>query len=84
MQISDLHWGDTHGTVNGNRVAALQCSAAAPCHNINIFNNNLTALDSGKPSEEYLCEQVDDVSGFECTGPCDGKCPRSVSRTVCQ
>lgn len=79
LQISDLYWGNIHGTLNGNRVAALQCSAEAPCQGVNIFNNSLIGLDGGEVSGEYLCEEVEGITGFECTGACDGNCPRSVS-----
>ncbi|SMQ50721.1 unnamed protein product [Zymoseptoria tritici ST99CH_3D7] len=77
FEISDLNWGDTHGTIRSERIAALQCSATKPCHNINIFNNSLTALDTKKPAETFLCEQVKDTCGFTCTEECNGRCPRS-------
>ncbi|KAL9530891.1 Alpha-L-rhamnosidase [Sphaerulina musiva] len=74
--ISSLHWGLTHGTLKGDRIATLQCSAVAPCSNIHLFDNDLYALDQHlKPADSYLCEQVVNPTGFNCTGPCAGQCP---------
>lgn len=74
--ISSLHWGRTHGTLKGDRIATLQCSAVAPCSNIHLFDNDLYALDQHlKPADSYLCEQVVNPTGFNCTGPCAGQCP---------
>ncbi|CAK4032292.1 glycoside hydrolase family 28 [Lecanosticta acicola] len=75
FQISDMHWGNANGTLKGDRVATLQCSAAAPCYNIELSNNTLWALDQNIPSSSYLCEQVENAIGFHCTGACDGQCP---------
>ncbi len=75
-QVSDMHWGNARGTLKGDRVATLQCSAEAPCTNISLFDNDLWALDQDRPSDSYLCEEVVNPCGFNCTGACDGKCPR--------
>ncbi|USW56092.1 Putative glycoside hydrolase, family 28, pectin lyase/virulence factor [Septoria linicola] len=76
FQISDMHWGKAKGTLKGDRVATLQCSAEAPCTNINLFDNDLWALDQNIPSYSYLCEEVVNPTGFNCTGACNGQCPR--------
>ncbi|KAF7190679.1 Alpha-L-rhamnosidase rgxB [Pseudocercospora fuligena] len=75
FQISDIHWGNAQGSLKGDRVATLQCSAAAPCYNIELFNNYLWALDQDIQATSYLCEAVENTIGFNCTGACDGQCP---------
>ncbi|KAK4497820.1 hypothetical protein PRZ48_010474 [Zasmidium cellare] len=74
FQITDMNWGNARGTLKGDRVATLQCSGAAPCTDINLYDNDLQALDQNIPATSYLCDNVDDPQGFECTGPCNGQC----------
>lgn len=81
FQIEDMHWGNIQGTVQGKTVATLQCSAAAPCPGIELFNNTLESLGTNQTAYEYLCDNVVDTEGFECTGPCDGDCPQYVFRS---
>ncbi|KAI0021183.1 pectin lyase fold/virulence factor [Xylariomycetidae sp. FL0641] len=76
FKVEDMHWGDTVGTLKGNTVASLDCSAAAPCTNIDISNNNLTVAGSGDPATAFLCDNVEDPEGFACTAECtDDTCP---------
>ncbi|PVH93906.1 glycoside hydrolase family 28 protein [Periconia macrospinosa] len=74
FQIDGMHWGNTTGTVKQNKVVSLQCSGAAPCTNINIFNNDWKILKNGSIPTTYLCSNVKDPKGFKCTG----KAPNSA------
>ncbi|KAF2720934.1 glycoside hydrolase family 28 protein [Polychaeton citri CBS 116435] len=76
FQVRDMYWGDSSGTITGENIATLQCSAAAPCTDVTLFNNQLLAADSNEPVSRYLCDNVVKPQGFNCTGPCDGNCPR--------
>jgi len=75
FKISDMHWGNARGTVTRDNVATLDCSKEAPCADIELFNNELT-LGDGREVKGYLCDNVDGEIGFECTAPCDGRCPK--------
>jgi len=75
FKISDMHWGNTRGTVARDTVATLDCSAEAPCENIELFDNKVTLADGGEV-KAYLCDNVDGEIGFKCTAPCDGRCPK--------
>ncbi|OAG06774.1 exo-polygalacturonase [Paraphaeosphaeria sporulosa] len=68
FHIDNMHWGNTTGTTKNNLVLSLQCSGAAPCTNINIFDNDLTVHKNGTTPTEFLCSNVDDPKGFKCTG----------------
>lgn len=68
FHIDDMRWGNTTGTTMNNLVLSLQCSGEAPCTNINIFNNDLTVQKNGSVPKEFLCSNVDDPKGFNCTG----------------
>jgi hypothetical protein len=63
------------GTTQSTRAVSLQCSAVAPCTDIGIFDVDLT-LANGTMAGEYLCGNVEDNSGFTCTGkPCEKPSP---------
>lgn len=77
FKISDMHWGDARGTVRNERVATLDCSGEAPCERIELFDNDLTLVgDNERKAGVYLCDNVEGEIGFECTEPCNGRCPR--------
>lgn len=76
FQISDMHWGNAHGTTRSDRVATLDCSAEAPCERVQLFDNDLTVAGDGRDVQTYLCDNVVDQVGFECTEPCNGRCPK--------
>lgn len=72
FQIRDVSINDLVGTTASSRVASLQCSAVAPCTNIGIFNTDLE-FTNGTTAAEYLCGNVKDPKGWECTGAvCEG------------
>lgn len=75
FKISDLHWGNARGTLRGDRVATLDCSGEAPCEGIELFDNDLTVAGDGQAAKVYLCDNVDGEIGFECSEPCNGRCP---------
>lgn len=68
FKIEGMHWGNTKGTSSGDKVVSLQCSGAAPCTNITIFDNDLTVEKNGTVPKSYLCSNVVDPVGFNCTG----------------
>ncbi|KAJ4358430.1 uncharacterized protein N0V89_003013 [Didymosphaeria variabile] len=68
FHIENMHWGNTTGTTKNNLVLSLQCSGAAPCTNIDIFDNDLKVQSNGTKPEEFLCSNVEDPKGFNCTG----------------
>ncbi|TWU73367.1 hypothetical protein ED733_001029 [Metarhizium rileyi] len=71
FQIRDVAFRGITGTTMSTRAASLQCSAVAPCTNLGIFDVNLT-LSSGTAADEYLCGNVKNNVGFNCTGkPCE-------------
>ncbi|KAI0426546.1 pectin lyase-like protein [Xylaria sp. FL1042] len=67
FQIRDVTVNGLKGTTKSSRVASLQCSAVAPCTNIDIFHAELT-LSNGTLAAEYLCGNVKNQTGWECTG----------------
>ncbi|KAJ6078436.1 hypothetical protein N7467_008189 [Penicillium canescens] len=72
FQIKDVEIDGLSGTSKSTRVASLQCSAVAPCTNISIFDTALH-LSNGTDVEGYLCGNVANPIGFNCTGtPCVG------------
>ncbi|MBE3044300.1 hypothetical protein IMZ48_17375 [Candidatus Bathyarchaeota archaeon] len=59
------------GTTSSSRVASLQCSAVAPCTGIGLVDVDLK-FDNGTRAGDYLCGNVEEEHGFECTGkPCE-------------
>ena len=72
FQIKNVVIDGLSGTSKSTRVASLQCSAVEPCTNITMVNTSLH-LDNGTAANGYLCGNVIDPTGFECTGvPCVG------------
>ncbi|KAI0535690.1 pectin lyase-like protein [Xylaria digitata] len=67
FQIRDITITGLKGTTKSSQVASLQCSAVAPCTNISILDTELEFSD-GTVASEYLCGNVKDQKGWECTG----------------
>lgn len=73
LSISDLHWGNTTGTLTGGEVATLQCSSAQEgggCEGVVLEGNELTHAGDGTEVKGYKCANVVSKEGFECTGDC--------------
>ncbi|KAK7046551.1 galacturan 1,4-alpha-galacturonidase B [Favolaschia claudopus] len=68
FQIRDITLTGIQGTSNSPRVASLQCSAVAPCDNIALSEIDVT-LSNGTQISQYLCGNVENPRGFNCTGP---------------
>jgi galacturan 1,4-alpha-galacturonidase len=68
FQISDFSIDTVGGTLQTDVVASMQCSGAAPCEGIAIRNVLFTAHESGATARQYLCSNVENPDGFECTG----------------
>lgn len=72
FQIRNLEVKNLSGTTESSRVASLQCSAEAPCTGIGLVDVDLR-FENGTQAGEYLCGNVQEEYGFECTGePCEG------------
>ncbi|PLB46165.1 galacturan 1,4-alpha-galacturonidase B [Aspergillus steynii IBT 23096] len=72
FQIRDITVANLSGTTKSSRVASLQCSAVAPCTDIGLLDVDLK-LTNGTAARQYLCGNVKDPKGFNCTGPvCEG------------
>lgn len=72
FQLRDITVTNLSGTSAKSRVASLQCSAVAPCTRITLSDIDLQ-LANGTTAAEYLCGNVKEARGFECTGPvCEG------------
>ncbi|KAJ5288155.1 hypothetical protein N7478_003841 [Penicillium angulare] len=67
FQIKNVEIDRLFGTSESTQVTSLQCSAVAPCTNITVLEANLQ-LDNGTQAEQYLCGNVVNPIGFECTG----------------
>ncbi|KAL9534705.1 Alpha-L-rhamnosidase [Sphaerulina musiva] len=68
FEISDLRWHNIRGTQKRLQAVDIQCSAAAPCHDINITNVEMILADTGAPATEYQCSNVVHPIGFVCDG----------------
>ncbi|KAF2165295.1 glycoside hydrolase family 28 protein [Zasmidium cellare ATCC 36951] len=71
MQISDVVWEDVRGTVNnsGGDVGSFQCSGRVPCTGIEVRDVDLRDVGDGSVlGGGYLCSNVSEPVGFECTG----------------
>ena len=77
FQISDLHWHDIRGTQKRQEATDFQCSAAAPCHGLNVTNIDMIMSDTGAPATGHVCSNVIDPVGFVC----DGTTSRTSSQT---
>jgi hypothetical protein len=68
FQIKNVEIDRLTGTSESKEIASLQCSTVAPCTNITIVDSTLH-LGNGTIANEYLCGNVDNPMGFNCTGP---------------
>lgn len=69
VQIYDINVRGLTGTVGTDTVASLQCSAVRPCYNIALEDVDLTlTTNSSAEATGYLCSEVVDNIGFNCTG----------------
>ncbi|WPG97367.1 pectin lyase-like protein [Acrodontium crateriforme] len=74
-QVSDIRFINATGTITSPNVATLQCSANAPCSGIDFSNNNVSPVGAAAQSATgYLCSNVKDPIGFQCTDKCKGHC----------
>ncbi|KAJ5698026.1 hypothetical protein N7462_000031 [Penicillium macrosclerotiorum] len=67
FELSALYFQNLRGTTTSADVASLQCSAVKPCKDIRITEVDLV-LSNGTQAEDYLCGNVEDTRGFNCTG----------------
>ena len=56
------------GTTTSDVVAELQCSGASPCTGIEIVGIDILDLVNGTAPASYLCGNVTEPIGFNCTG----------------
>ncbi|KAK2606875.1 hypothetical protein N8I77_005598 [Diaporthe amygdali] len=68
FQIRNVEIRNARGTTKNKNVASFQCSAVAPCTDIGIYDINVT-FTNGTAAKDYLCGNVVNPQGFECTGP---------------
>ncbi|TKX22206.1 glycosyl hydrolases family 28 protein [Elsinoe australis] len=68
FQVRNLEIRNTSGTTKNKNVASFQCSAVAPCTNIGLFDTEIT-FGNGTVAKDYLCGNVVNPTGFNCTGP---------------
>ena len=68
FEIRDITVTGLSGSGQSTAVASLQCSAVAPCSDIEIKDVDLTNADGEEVVEEYLCLNANNLQGFECTG----------------
>lgn len=69
VQIYDITVQNLTGTTESSTVASLQCSAVKPCYNIALEDIDLTlTTNSSAEATSYLCSEVEDMIGFNCTG----------------
>ncbi|KAF2250322.1 glycoside hydrolase family 28 protein [Trematosphaeria pertusa] len=72
FQIRDVDIDGLKGTTKSSRVASLQCSAVKPCTDIELYDVDLE-FANGTSAASYLCGNVKENKGWECTGPvCEG------------
>ncbi|CAI6336906.1 unnamed protein product [Periconia digitata] len=69
FHIDNMNWGNASGTIRQVNVASLQCSGARPCTDVRIFGNEgLRVKENGTVPGGYLCDNVVEPRGFNCTG----------------
>lgn len=67
FQISDLSIRTMGGTLKTDVVASMQCSGEVPCTGISI-RDLLFKVNDDAVANQYLCSNVVEPDGFECTG----------------
>ncbi|KAJ4393820.1 hypothetical protein N0V93_003035 [Gnomoniopsis smithogilvyi] len=68
VQIHDVAVTNVTGTTKSADVASLQCSAVKPCYNIELQDIELRLVSTTTYAADYLCSEVEDNIGFNCTG----------------
>ncbi|KAK2769630.1 exo-rhamnogalacturonase b [Colletotrichum kahawae] len=69
FDISNISFTNFRGTLQGSRVAYLQCSRAhGGCDDVRIENMNFTniSVDPPTPATEYRCSNINNPEGFGC------------------
>ncbi|KFX95946.1 hypothetical protein V490_03582 [Pseudogymnoascus sp. VKM F-3557] len=73
FEISHINVNSVRGTTQDSKVSSFQCSAVKPCHDIKITDEHLVLKSNGTKATSYLCSNVFNTRGFNCTGPaCEG------------
>lgn len=67
FQISDIAIRSMGGTLKTDVVASMQCSGEVPCTDISI-RDSMFKVNDGPIAKQYLCSNVVNPDGFECTG----------------
>lgn len=68
VQIHDIAVRNMTGTTVSSDVASLQCSAVKPCYHIELEDIDLRIASTATYAAGYLCAEVVDAVGFNCTG----------------
>lgn len=68
FNIRNLKIEDWHGNGVSDVVADIQCSAASPCTGFEIEGINIVDTVNNTAPYNYLCDNVVDPVGFNCTG----------------
>lgn len=68
FEIRDIEISNLQGTTNTNNVVSLQCSGVKPCHDITLTDIDLKLSTNGEEASAYLCGNVEDTHGWNCTG----------------
>ncbi|KAI8302889.1 hypothetical protein K4K59_000334 [Colletotrichum sp. SAR11_240] len=69
FDISNISFTNFRGTLQGSRIAYLQCSRAhGGCDDVRIESMNFTniSVDPPTPATGYRCSNINDPEGFEC------------------
>lgn len=68
FNVRDLRLINWTGTAASDVVSDIQCSAASPCTGIVIQDVDIIDSVNGTRPANYLCDNVVDPTGFNCTG----------------
>lgn len=68
FELENLVFRGLVGTSSTENVATFQCSGVKPCHNITIVDTNITVISNNTVADGYLCGNVQDTIGWNCTG----------------
>ncbi|KAF2101074.1 galacturan 1,4-alpha-galacturonidase B [Rhizodiscina lignyota] len=69
FELENIKYSKLTGTSTTSQVASLQCSGVKPCHDITITDVDLTINSTTTEASSYLCGNVEDPHGWNCTGP---------------
>lgn len=68
FQIRNVEVRNARGTTKNKNIASFQCSAVAPCTNMGLYDIDVK-FTNRTAAKDYLCGNVVNPEGFECTGP---------------